>query len=309
MNGRFKRASIAAGLLLALLAVAATAGNTYMTDLVPNVEVTEPDCYEFTIYVDQASGSSAILTLRVNDVDEEAGELDEVYLNGVYLGVLSGTNDTWSTTSFNITSQIIYNADNTVRICIDPGGGEATDWRAEIDWGQILVDGGSAADADIVTVSASGTWNAISVQTNVSATHTDDFRLEINLLDSTNNNKDIATEVFHLTGGSSTTRTMIVSLPSEPTATETFTIEANLFNDTTGVQQTVKTTTWTYSADEPPTDIILSNAHVDENLPALSLVGTLAAVDADSGSHDFTLIGGDIAAFTISGNELRTSIS
>lgn len=308
MNERFNRVSIAAGVLLMLLSVAAMAGNTYINDFV-NVQVTEPDCYEFSIHVDQASGASAVLTLRVNDVDEESGELDEVYLNGVYLGVLSGTSDMWSTTSFNITSQVIYNADNTVRICIDPGGGEPTDWRAEIDWGQILVDGGSAADGDIVTVSASGTWNAISVQTNVSASNTDDFRLEINLLDSMNNNKDIATEVFPLTGGSSTTRTMTVSLPSEPTATETFTIEANLFNDTTGVQQAVKTTTWAYSADEPPTDIILSDSHVDENLPALTLVGTLTAIDTDSGSHDFTLIGGDIGSFTVSGSELRTSIS
>ncbi len=307
MIGRMAKALSCGALLLIGIGVSMWAGNTYLNDF-PNVEVTEPDCFEFDITVSQGSGSSATLTLRVHDVDEEAGELDEVYLNGTYLGYLSGTNDTWSTTSFNITHVVQYGAANTVRICIDPGGGEDTTWRAEIDWGQILIDGGSAEDADITSVSASGEWNAIQVQTNVSATNTDTYRLEINLLDSSSNNKDIAVDTFSLTGGSSATRFNTVSLPSEPSGSEVFTIEANLFNDTTGVQQAVKTTTWTYSS-EPPTDIVLSQSTVDENLPALTLVGTLSAIDSDSPSHDFTLIGGDIAGFSISGTQLLTALS
>ncbi|TFH07395.1 MAG: tandem-95 repeat protein, partial [Candidatus Atribacteria bacterium] len=306
MNDRLGRSSAVAFLLSTLLAVAAAAGTTYMNDF-PNVEVTEPDCYSFDITVTQESGSSATLTLRVFDVDEESYELDKVYLNDIFLGYLSGTNDTWSTTSFDITNEIAYAAVNTIRICIDPDGGETTTWRAEIDWGQILVDGGSAEDADIISVSASGAWNAIEVQTNVTATHADTYRLEINLLDSSLNNKDISSETFALTEGATTTRWSTVALPSEPAATETFTIEANLFNNTTGIQQSVKTTTWTYSSSQPPTDILLSNDHIDENLPALSLVGTLSAVDADSVSHQFTLIGGDITHFLINGNELRTA--
>ena len=307
MDGRFGKKLIAAGIILAFSVSTVIAGNTYMNDF-PNVEVTEPDCYSFDIVVSQGSGTSATLSLRVNDVDEEAGELDEVYLNGVYLGYLSGTDGTWSTTSFNITNQIIYGSSNTIRVCIDPAGGESTDWKAELDWGQILVDGGSAEDADITSVSASGPWNAIQVQTNISATNTDTYRLEINLLDSTNNNKDIATDTFPLSGGSSTSRSNTVALPSEPSGSETFTVEALLFNNTTGIQQSVKTTTWTYSS-EPPTDISLSDDHIDENLPALSLVGILSAVDADSGSHQFSIIGGDIVVFTVSGNELRSAFS
>jgi Bacterial Ig domain/Cadherin domain len=290
----------------------AIAGNTYMNDFA-NVEVTEPNDFSFEIAVTQGSGTSATLTLRVNDVDEEAGELDEVYLNGVLLGYLSGNDGVWSTTSFNITSHIIYDDGfnggiNTVLIRIDPGGGEDTTWKAELDWGQILVDGGSAEDADITSVNASGTWNAIQVSTTITATNTDTYRLEINLLDSLNNNKDIASETFSLSGGASTTRTTTVSLPSEPTGSETFTVEALLFNDTTGIQQSVKSTTWTYSS-EPPTDINLSNSSIDENMPATTAIGTLSAVDADSGTHQFSIVGGDIGSFTISGNELRSSFS
>ena len=300
-----------AGIVLAwLLAWAvmlpAFAGNTYLNDI-PNVSVSEPNCHSFVITVDQASGTSATLTLRVHDVDEEAGELDKVYLNGTYLGYLSGTNNMWSTTSFDVSGVVIYGGDNTVQVCIDPDGGEASTWVAEIDWGQILVDGGSAEDAEILSLSASGEWNAISVSTTVQASNTDTFRLELNLLDSTSNNKDIAVDTFAMTSGSSTTRVNTVSLPSEPTGTETFTIEANLFNDTTGVQQNVKTTTWTYSASEPPTDIALSSAEVRENLPPATPVGTLTATDADSTSHTFTLTGGATTAFDIVGNELRTS--
>ena len=237
--------------LVGVLGFLSFAGNTYLNDI-PNVSVSEPDCYSFTITVDQASGSSATLTLRVHDVDEEAGELDTVYLNGQFLGYLSGTDGMWSTTSFDVSSVVIYGGDNTVQICIDPEGGETNTWVAEIDWGQILIDGGSAEDAEILSVDATGEWNAISVSTSVQASSSDTFRLEINLLDSTGNNKDIAVDTFAMTSGSTTTRTHTVSLPSEPTATETFTIEANLFNDTTGVQQNVKTTTWTYSASQPP---------------------------------------------------------
>jgi len=280
---------VLAGLLVCAQAVTGFAGNTYMTDLSPNVEVTEPDCYSFTIAVNQASGTSALLALRVYDVDEEAGELDTVSLNGIPLGTLSGTNETWSTTTFNITGAVNYldvdGGINTVEICIDPGGGEPTEWVAEIDWGQILIDGGSAADADIVSLAASGTWSAIQVDTAVHATNTDTYRLEINLLDSVGNNYDIAVDTFLLSGGSSTTRVNTVALPSEPLATETFTVEANLFNQTTGVLQHVLTTTWTYVSNDPPT---AGNASVlfDEDTPYVFAAGDFGYSDSDGDPLD-----------------------
>ena len=274
--------------LIAVFAGAVRAGNTYMNDF-PNVTVVEPDCHTFVINVSQGSGSSAVLTLRVHDVDEEDGELDEVRLNGHFLGHLTGNDGVWSTTSFDITSEIVYAGDNTIEICIDPGGGEATDWQAEIDWGQILVDGGSADDADIVSVSASGTWDDIDVSTVVHATNEDDYRLEINLLDSVGNNKDICVQTFHLTAGATSTIGCVVNLPSEPTATETFTVEANLFNDSTEIQQQVKTTTWTYVSNHPPT---ASNRSVstDEDAPYVFAVGDFGYSDSDGDPMDHVKI-------------------
>lgn len=58
--------------------------------------------------------------------------------------------------------------------------------------------------------------------------------------------------------------------------------------------------------NEPPTDILLSNATVEENL-GNELVGILTAVDADaSQSHSFELLTAGVP-FVVSGNELRTS--
>ena len=300
-------AAVAAFLVLCTLSYLAAAGSTYITDLVPNVEVAEPNCHSFIIHVSQASGSSATLSLRVEDVDEEDGELDTVYLNGQYLGNLTGTNGQWSTTTFNITNQILYDADNAIQICIDPDGGEANTWVATIDWGQILVDGGSAEDAEITSVSADGDWHTIQVQTGIRATNADTYRLEINLLDSGGDNKDIAVDTFVMTGGMTTTRYNTLSLPSEPAGSEAFTIEALLFNST-GMQQNVMATTWTHASD-PPTDIVLSSDHVDENLPAMSFVGQLTATDPDSVSHTFAMIAGDTASFMIASDELRTAAS
>ena len=126
-------APLLVGLVVLLVGWSVFAGNTYITDLNPDVDVTEPDCHSFTITVDQASGTSATLTLRVYDVDEEVGEIDTVSLNGHALGHLSGTNNTWSTTSFDVSSYVVYGGANTVQVCIDPDGGEENTWVATIE--------------------------------------------------------------------------------------------------------------------------------------------------------------------------------
>src|SRR5690606_4309218 len=66
------------------------------------------------------------------------------------------------------------------------------------------------------------------------------------------------------------------------------------------------------NVNEGPTDVALSASTVDENEPAGTTVGTFSTVDPDTGdSHSYALVNGtgsaDNAAFTITGNELRTS--
>ncbi|MBS0266358.1 MAG: cadherin domain-containing protein, partial [Planctomycetes bacterium] len=59
-----------------------------------------------------------------------------------------------------------------------------------------------------------------------------------------------------------------------------------------------------------PTDITLSQSTIAENLAAGTTVGTLSTTDADVGdSFTYTLVSGDVGAFQIVGNELRTAAS
>ncbi len=66
--------------------------------------------------------------------------------------------------------------------------------------------------------------------------------------------------------------------------------------------------------NEPPTAILISDSTIFENAAALTIIGTLSAVDADSADMaTFSLVGGvgstDNASFTISGNILRATQS
>src|SRR5262245_63873350 len=57
---------------------------------------------EFNIDVTTLPMSSAVLTMYNLDVDEEQGEIDEVYFNGHLLGHLTGADGVWSVTSFAV---------------------------------------------------------------------------------------------------------------------------------------------------------------------------------------------------------------
>lgn len=114
----------------------------------------------------------AHLQLLVYDVDEDyAGsdvvrEIDRVYLNGHFIGTLSGANDTWSVTRFDFdirylkfarSSCVEYGgatkqdylsachsaptvAQNEIRIDIDTGNSGSDVWAVETDWGAISLD-------------------------------------------------------------------------------------------------------------------------------------------------------------------------
>lgn len=68
------------------------------------------------------------------------------------------------------------------------------------------------------------------------------------------------------------------------------------------------------NVNDAPTDIILDNNVISENLPSATTVGTLSVVDADVGdTHTLSLVSGtgstDNAKFTIVGNVLQTTQS
>ena len=97
-----------------------------------------------------------VLSMRALDVDEEQGEVDLVYINGHLLGKLTGANDVWSVTAFNVNPAWLVAGQNLVRIDVDTSG-DVTAWVTTIDWAQLLTDGGGATDGDTRSVQITGT--------------------------------------------------------------------------------------------------------------------------------------------------------
>ncbi|HPE58132.1 MAG TPA: choice-of-anchor L domain-containing protein [Bacteroidales bacterium] len=96
---------------------------------------------EFNIFVDEANIESAQLSIYAWDVDELQGEVDEVYINGNFLGALTGADDEWSTTIFNVDPAFLNpgpNGMNLIQIFIDVATNG--DWAVNVDWGQLIIN-------------------------------------------------------------------------------------------------------------------------------------------------------------------------
>ncbi len=64
------------------------------------------------------------------------------------------------------------------------------------------------------------------------------------------------------------------------------------------------------AVNDAPISLALSNDRIAENQPAGTTIGLLSSNDSDSGdSHTYTSIGGDMTAFSIVGNQLRTALA
>ena len=81
--------------------------------------------------VDLTTITSVSLTISANDVDEEAGEIDNVYFNEHLVGHLSGEDDLDSTTVFIIDPGWIVEGQNNVRV--EPSVGESTGWLVTVN--------------------------------------------------------------------------------------------------------------------------------------------------------------------------------
>ena len=111
---------------------------------------------EFNFFIDEATITSAMLNIYAYDVDETGGppaEIDEVYLNGNYLGILTGADEVWSSTSFEFNSSFLNpgpNGKNLVQIYVSviPNTG----WKLSVDWGQLIINNCQGGDAYIRTM-------------------------------------------------------------------------------------------------------------------------------------------------------------
>ncbi|HEY6124168.1 MAG TPA: hypothetical protein VIV63_05925, partial [Steroidobacteraceae bacterium] len=187
---------------------------------------------EFNINVATLPQSSVVLTMRALDVDEEDGEVDEVYLNGHYLGHLTGANNVWSSTAFNVNPAWLVAGQNLVRINVDVSG-DPTAWVTTIDWAQLLTDGGGATDGDTQSVQITGTSvNAgnvtINTSTSVHSITGGNYRLQISLITPSGDAVTVLTQDFAVAAGADVTRTANPTYPLN-SVSGTYTIQAQLF--------------------------------------------------------------------------------
>ena len=165
---------------------------------------------EFNINVATLPQSSVVLSMRALDVDEEDGEVDQVYLNGHYLGRLTGANNVWSVTAFNVDPAWLVAGQNLVRVDVDTSG-DFTQWVTTIDWAQMLTDGGGATDGDTRSVQITGTSVVasnvtINTSTSVHSITGGDYRLQITLIDPNGNAVTVLTQDFNVAAGADVTR-------------------------------------------------------------------------------------------------------
>lgn len=99
---------------------------------------------EFNVFIADPVVTAAQLTILAWDIDWDGGgfppERDQVFVNGTYVGDLTGVNDQWSTSVFNVPTALIIPGPagkNTIRIDIDV---LQVGWAVEVDWGQFLIN-------------------------------------------------------------------------------------------------------------------------------------------------------------------------
>ena len=181
--------------------------------------------------------NSAVLTVYGWDVDEEAGEVNHVLLNGHFLGQMSGANGIWNSTTFTVDPSWVQQGTNTITYDIDINN---AGWCSKVDWIQLLIDGGGGVKAFIEDTAVQGWTNSggtISLDTDVTvfAHEAGSYVLEANLISPDSNNLGSQTQSFSLNADERSARNFIFNYPaSSPTGT--YTIKASLFHATTLLQ-------------------------------------------------------------------------
>ncbi len=221
-----------------------------------NTLTNEPIEFNINVPVGGLPTNEAILAIYAYDVDEEAGQKDQVFLNGTSLGFLSGNNNVWSTTAFVIPTGLLVEGNNLVFIDVDTLTPGTINWLVRVDWGQIVVDGGVGTPGRINSVIinsssvASGTVT-LNVSVTVEALSSGNFRLETNLVSPTGTSPSANTQSFSMTAGQIVSYPVTLTYPVN-TASGQFVIRGNLFDNTTGVLNSSKITAFNHVINVGP---------------------------------------------------------
>ncbi|MCP4298329.1 MAG: hypothetical protein GY786_22305 [Proteobacteria bacterium] len=152
--------------------------------------------------------NEAVLSIYAYDIDEERGETNKVYFNGHYLGNLSGTNDTWNTTVFNLNLKWLLPGINKVKVIFtDTSKSGRIKWSGRIGWGQLLIDGGSGELGQIENQALSFKNTdgnvVITPATSIAINEGGSYRLEMTMMDTQGNALASVTKDYNLKKGAS----------------------------------------------------------------------------------------------------------
>lgn len=197
------------------------------------------------------------LLLRANDIDETAGEVDEVFFNGTSVGFLTGADDEWSTTVLTVPVGLVVAGNNLVRIQVDiNGNGE---WCTSLGSAQLVVDGGAATTATCrsLTLGQGGYAPGATVNAAVEADTTlttQNVQIELNLLDPTATNVTGATQNVTLAGASDDAANFALALPGTA-VNGTYTAQALIYDAGTTILQGTCAARFTVNAGVLPPSI------------------------------------------------------
>ncbi len=209
--------------------------------------------FDMYVHTNDSEITSAVLTLSVWDVDEycdyETCEVDNVYFNGHYLGKLTGADDTWSTVTFVLDPSWVNGAVNgqpgvnhvVVDIDVLDGG-----WCVEVDWGQLIINGGASGNAEIVSLTTDKEEYKPGDTINVDVGMTTDEQsqtvvLETNLFDPYGMNVYGMSGDATLSSGTVKHVTRQLQIPDDAKS-GTYTVEAIVYDKNTGLRQDSATT-------------------------------------------------------------------
>jgi len=205
---------------------------------------------EFNIFINESVITTAQLSILAYDIDWASGEVDQVWVNGNYLGNLSGVNNTWSTSVFNIPPGFIVPGPagkNLIRIDVDVNNPPPnSSWAVEVDWGQLIINGaGGTANFRYVNLDNGIYCNGqcVQVMEEVDATPSMFVRVETYLIDPGGNSVGQVNRTFTATSGDEPF-TESMCLPPNPTP-GTWKIRAICYEDATNIQQDLQERTFT----------------------------------------------------------------
>jgi hypothetical protein len=211
---------------------------------------------EFNIFISETVITSAQLSILAYDVDWAGappvlGERDQVFVNGNYVGDLTGTNNTWSTSVFNFNPAWIVpgpSGKNLIRIDVDvtypPPN---SNWAVEVDWGQLIINGSTGTAlfryVNLDKPQYCGGQCPI-VTEEVDATPDMVVRVETKLLDPANNALFQDTRTFTATSGDEPFTITTFCIPANPTP-GTWKVQAICYENATNIQQDIRTVEFT----------------------------------------------------------------